>query len=260
MKTLSAIRPLLLLVALFVSLSFISCGNSGGQKVLRVGTNAEYPPFEYKSADGKDFQGIDMDIAREIADKLGYKLEINDVQFDSLIPSLMAGKFDMAMAAITITPDRQKQVDFSDPYYTSNQAILAKNASTIQVNSLDDLAKLMVGCQNGTTGQIYMDDNLVKPGKMKSDNLIKFPTNIEAIAALNNGTIDALIIDDPVAAGYQKMQPVKKIYVIQTNENYGIAFPKGSKLIGKVNGILKDLMSSDKFNDLLHKQDSTKMQ
>lgn len=260
MKTMSAIRSLFLLVAVLVSFSLVSCGGSGGQKVLRVGTNAEYPPFEYKSADGKDFQGIDMDIARAIADKLGYKLEISDVQFDSLIPSLMANKFDMAMAAITITADRQKQVDFSDPYYTSNQAILVKNDSKLQINSVDDLAKLKVGCQNGTTGQIYMDDNLVKGGKMKADKLTKFPTNIEAIAALNNGTIDALIIDDPVAAGYQKMQPVKKVYVITTNENYGIAFPKGSKLVGKVNGILKDLMASDQFNAILHKQDSTKMQ
>ncbi|HUW42570.1 MAG TPA: basic amino acid ABC transporter substrate-binding protein [Rectinemataceae bacterium] len=259
MKRVPAIRSILLLAALFVSFSFVSCGNSGGQKVLRVGTNAEYPPFEYKSADGKEFLGIDMDIAREIAAKLGYKLEIDDVQFDSLIPSLMAGKFDMAMAAITITPDRQKQVDFSVPYYTSNQAILVKSDSTLQISSLDDLAKLKVGCQNGTTGQIYMDDNLVKPGKMKADSLIKFPTNIEAIAALNNGTIDALIIDDPVAAGYQKMQPVKKAFVITTDENYGIAFPKGSKLEDKVNGILKNLMASDKFNEILHKQDSVNL-
>ncbi|MBP7563440.1 MAG: amino acid ABC transporter substrate-binding protein, partial [Candidatus Cloacimonetes bacterium] len=101
----------------------MSCSSKG--KKLVVGVSAEYPPFEYK--EGAEFKGIDIEIARLIAEKLGLELQIQDMEFDSLIPSLTAGKIDMAISAITITPERLEQIDFSDSYYQSNQTLLVKS-------------------------------------------------------------------------------------------------------------------------------------
>jgi len=218
---------------------------------LKIGTNAEYPPFEFK--ENGEFKGIDMDLARMIAKKIGVKYEIIDMDFDSLIPSLMSKKIDMAIAAITITDERKKNVDFSIPYYTANQSIIAKKDSDIVIKSVEDIAKYKIGSQNGTTGQIYIDDNLVKTGKMPKENFKKYATNIEAITDMLNGNIDLVIIDDGAAQGYVKLKPIKILYIIDTGENYGIAFQKGSPYVEKVNSILKSILNSDEWVQLIKK-------
>jgi polar amino acid transport system substrate-binding protein len=239
-----------LAAVLILAVAFSGCAKKK-EAVLRIGTNAEYPPFEYK--EGAEFAGVDMDLAKAIAEKLGMKYEIIDMEFDSLIPSLAGGKVDLAISAITITEDRKGQVDFSDPYYVANQVIIAKPDTKLKIEKLEDLAKYKVGAQNGTTGQIYIDSMLVAAKKMDAKNLRKYATNIEAITDMLNGNIDFVIIDDSAAEGYGKMKPLSTVFKIETNESYGIAFPKNSELKDKVNAALGEMISSGDLVKIIQK-------
>jgi polar amino acid transport system substrate-binding protein len=239
----------IIFVLLFVLASFFACQKSSD--LIKVGTNAEYPPFEYIDRDSNEFKGLDMDIARYIATKLNKKLEIVDIDFDSLIPSLQNNKFDMVIAAMTITDERKEKVDFSIPYYTANQSIITKSNSTLTITSEEELAKLKIGVQRGTTGEAYIDETFIQTKKMKDTRLIRFDNNVNAVQELLNGNVDCVIIDDSAAKGYEKLKPVKIIYTIQSNESYGIAFPKGSKLVEKVNKILEELLGSKQWLELI---------
>lgn len=241
-----AILVLLIAVAMLTAVS--ACGKKQTPK-LRIGTNAEHPPFEYK--EGESFVGVDMDLARKIAEKLEMEYEIIDMEFETLIPSLAAKKIDLALSAITITEKRKAQVDFSDPYYTANQVIVAKQDSKLTMNKIEDIVKFKVGAQNGTTGQIYMSENFVDKNLMAKDNLKGYPTNIEAITDLLNGNLDYVIIDDSNALGYAKLRPIKIVKTIETNESYGIAMTKGAELNSKINGALRDLISSGEVESII---------
>ncbi len=245
------VHKILVLGVIFVILmSMFSCKGKTQEKLI-IGTSAEYPPFEYK--EGGKFVGFDIEIAQAIADKLGLTLEVVDMSFDSLVPSLTANKIDVAIAAMTINADREKVVKFSVPYYMTNQALLAPKDTKLVITSAEDITKYKVGVQNGTTGQTWIDENLITPGKMKKDALKKYDTNIEAVTDLINGNIDLVIIDDVVAKGYEKAKNVKSIFLIETNESYGIAFPKDSPKYEKINKALQEVMASPKWQELLDK-------
>lgn len=241
----------LAVVAVVVSLvaGLIGCGKK--EVILKIGTNAEYPPFEYKEND--EYKGIDIELAKMLAEKMGMKYEIVDMQFDSLIPSVTQNKIDMSLSAITITDERKQQIDFSMPYFSANQAIIVKKDSKLVISKDDDLAKFKIGVQNGTTGQIWIDDNLVTPKKMDEKKFKKYATNIEAITDMMNGNLDLVIIDDSAAKGYEKLKDIKIIYTINTNENYGIALPKNSVYKEKVNAALNEILTSEEWKNLLEK-------
>src|SRR6056297_3009660 len=244
------VKLTIVLVAVIMIFSLFSCGQKG-KEVLKVGTNAEYPPFEYKEND--KFVGVDMELARLLAEKLDMELEILDMDFDSLIPSLSANKIDVAMAAITITEERKQKVDFSIPYYSVDQSIIAPEESDIEINEEGDLTEYNIGAQNGTTGQIHISKNYIEERKMKKNQLGKYATNIEAITDMLNGNIDLVIIDSSAAKGYMKLKPIKIIYTIKTGENYGIAMPKNSPLKKDIDTALKEILKSDKWTDILNK-------
>jgi polar amino acid transport system substrate-binding protein len=159
----------------------------------------------------------------------------------------------MVIAAMTITDERKQIVDFSIPYYTANQSIIVKQDSSLTIASEEDLAKLKIGVQRGTTGEAYIDENFIKTKKMGDSKLIRFDNNINAVQELLNGNVDCVIIDDSAAKGYEKLKPVKVIYTIESNESYGIAFPKGSKLVEKVNKIIDELLKSNEWLELIKK-------
>lgn len=236
------VKLALVLVLVMILLPGVSGCGKKKPAVLRIGTNAEYPPFESK--DGDNFIGVDMDLARKIAEKLDMEFEIIDMDFDTLIPSLGSNKIDLALSAITITDERKAQVDFSQPYYVANQVIIAPPLSKKKLDKIEDIGKFKVGAQNGTTGQIYLSENYVDKNLMPKDNLKKYPTNIEAITDLLNGNIDFVILDDSAAQGYSRLKPISPVLKIETNENYGIAMPKGAELNAKINQALKELMDS----------------
>ena len=145
------------LAALAIALICCGCGAksmTAKEGKLIMATNAEFPPYEYK--EGDKIVGIDAEVAQLIADKLGLELEIADVDFDSIIPGVQSGKYDMGMAGMTVTDERKEKVNFSDSYATGVQVVIVKEDS--EIKSIDDLEGKKIGAQQGTTGYIYASD------------------------------------------------------------------------------------------------------
>ena len=164
---------------------------------LIMATNAEFPPYEYK--EGDKIVGIDAEVAQLIADKLGLELEIADVQFDSIIPGVQSGKYDMGMAGMTVTDERKEKVNFSDSYATGIQVVIVKEDSDIK--SIDDLEGKKIGAQQGTTGYIYASDT-PENGGYGEENVIGYDSGAVAVEALKNGKIDCVIIDNEPAKAF----------------------------------------------------------
>ena len=244
---------ILIIIFLNTVLIMTSCTkkNKNTTPSLRIATNAEYPPFEFKEND--QFKGVDIELAELLAQKLDMKYEIFNIDFDMLFPSLINNKYDLALSAITITEKRQKKVDFSIPYYTANQAIIAHKTSEIKIKEEKELSHYKIGVQKGTTGKLHIENNLIIKNKMKKENLISYSSNVKAIDDMIAGKIDLVIIDDSVAKGYSRLKPIKSIYIIETNEEYGIALPKNSPYTAKINKALKEIMNSEDWVKIISK-------
>jgi polar amino acid transport system substrate-binding protein len=215
-----------------------------------VGTSADFPPFEY--IENGQFVGFDMDLMREIAKIAGFELKFVDMSFDSLIPALRAGQIDVAAAAMTITEERKKVVDFSMPYWTADQSIIVKADSDLTITVL--FGKYRIGVQTGTTGDLWCTENLVEKGLLPERNLKRYDTFILALGDLLNGNIDAIVLDSPVANRFAATKPVKVVGIIVTGEQYGIAVRKGNKeLLDKINQALKTLIETGKINEFIDK-------
>ena len=228
--------------------STTSTSADGG--TLRMGTNATFPPYEFVGDDG-NVQGIDADIAAAIADKLGMKLEITDMEFDSLIPALQSDTIDVALAGMTVIPDRQENVDFSDSYAKGVQVIIVKDGSDIA--SPDDLEGKSIGVQTGTTGDIYCTDDYGQ------ENVKQFNNGPLAVAALVNGQVDCVVIDQEPAKNYVAANSGLKILdTAYADEDYAIAIKKGNtELLDKVNGALKELQDDGTVQSIVDKYITT---
>lgn len=222
---------------------------SGGTLVMV--TNAEFPPYEYH--EGSQVVGIDADIARAIADELGMKLEIEDIAFDSIIPELTSGKADFAMAGMTVNEKRKQSVDFSDTYASASQKIIVKEDSPIKTP--DDLKGKIVGVQLGTTGDIYVSDLEQDGTKVE-----RYNKGFEAVQALMQGKIDAVVIDgEPAKVFVEQSQGLKILDESFTDEDYAIAVKKdNTELLDKINGALKTLKDSGKLDEIVAKYISAK--
>ena len=219
-------------------------------RTVIVGTSADFPPFEY--IENGQFVGFDMDLMREIAKIAGFELKFGDMSFDSLIPALRVGQIDVAAAAMTITEERKKVVDFSMPYWTADQSIIVKADSDFTITVL--FGKYRIGVQTGTTGDLWCTENLVEKGLLPERNLKRYDTFILALSDLLNGNIDAIVLDSPVANRFAATKPVKVVGIIVTGEQYGIAVRKGNKeLLNKINQALKTLIETGKINELIDK-------
>ncbi|AJC74367.1 ABC transporter substrate-binding protein [Pseudothermotoga hypogea DSM 11164 = NBRC 106472] len=219
-------------------------------RTVTVGTSADFPPFEY--IENGQFVGFDMDLMREIAKIAGFELKFVDMSFDSLIPALRAGQIDVAAAAMTITEERKKVVDFSMPYWSADQSIIVKADSDFTITVL--FGKYRIGVQTGTTGDLWCTENLVQKGLLPERNLKRYDTFILALSDLLNGNIDAIVLDSPVANRFAATKPVKVVGIIVTGEQYGIAVRKGNKeLLDKINQALKTLIETGKINELIDK-------
>lgn len=167
-----------------------------GKEEIHMATNAQFPPYEYY--DGDKIVGIDAEMAAAIADKLGMKLVIDDMEFDSIITSVQTGKSDFGMAGMTVTEDRLKNINFSTSYATGIQSIIVPENS--EITSVDDLfaegADYLVGTQKGTTGDIYAE------GDFGADRVMKYASGNEAVQALITGKVDCVIIDNEPAKAY----------------------------------------------------------
>jgi polar amino acid transport system substrate-binding protein len=232
--------PLLLLL---IAVILVSLGCAKKEKpVLRVGNNPEYPPYSYKI--GEQLAGIDIEIIRKVAEKMKMEIKIIPMPFEALFTSLASDKIDVAVSAITITPERAQRFDFSPPYSVTNQVLIARQDSPLQIDKFEDLGKYKIGSLSGTTGYMYLDENLIDKDLMPKTRLMLYPTNLEAISEMLDGELDFVIIDESAAQGYAKQKPIKIAFTIQTNEEYGLAMQKGKAINDKINKALADLIAS----------------
>ncbi len=241
-KVLSVVLALVLIVGCFAA-----CGGKEEEKenVLVMATNAEFPPYEYY--DGDTVVGIDAEIAGLIAAKLGMELKIEDVAFDSIIPGVQEGKYDMGMAGMTVTEDRLKDVNFSDSYATGVQVVIVKEGGSIA--SLDDIAGKKIGVQTSTTGDIYASD------EFGEENVTKYDNGAVAVEALKNGKVDCVIIDNEPAKAYVAANEGLKILETEyAVEDYAICFAKeNTELQEKVNNALKELIADGSVQKVIDK-------
>ena len=223
-----------------------AAGTEAAGGVLVMATNAEFPPYEYH--DGGEIVGIDAEIAKAIADELGMELEIEDIAFDSIIPEITSGKADMGLAGMTVTEDRKQSVDFTDTYAKASQKIIVKEDSAIA--SPDDLTGVIVGVQQGTTGDIYVSD-------LEADGTTveRYNKGFEAVQALSQGKIDAVVIDgEPAKTFVAQTEGLKILEESFTDEEYAIAVKKGNtELLEKIKGALKTLKDNGTLDEIVAK-------
>jgi polar amino acid transport system substrate-binding protein len=220
-----------------------------------VGTSADYPPFEY--VQGGEIVGFDIELITTLLENLGYTVEVKDIGFDSLVPSLESGKIDVIAAAMTITPERDEKIDFTDSYYNSDQSILVQADSDFNIEEDEDISDLAsIGAQTGTTGELWVYDNFINitDPTMNDNQLKRYDTYILAVLDLDNGNIDAVILDNPVAESFAEDQDRKVEYVIQTDEFFGFGIAEGNtELQNGLNEQLELFMESDDWAALLEK-------
>ena len=212
---------------------------------LTMATNATFPPYEM-TTDAGEFEGIDVDTAKAIAEKLGLELQIDDMDFDAALLSVQQGKADIVMAGVTVTDERKAVMDFSDSYATGIQSIIVPNDSDIA--SPDDLAGKTIGTQRGTTGYIYCSDDF------GDENVVAYDDGLTAVQALNNGQVDAVVIDNAPAQEFVAANPgLKVLDTSYAEEDYAIGMAKGSALEDAVNKALEELKADGTLQAIVDK-------
>lgn len=222
-----------------------SAADSSAKETLTMVTNAEFPPYEYY--EGDNVVGIDAEIAQLIADKLGMELEIVDVAFESIVPGVQAGKYDMGMAGMTVNEERLESVNFSSSYATGVQVVIVKEDGPIA--SLDDISGKMIGVQTNTTGDIYAS------GDYGDEYVTRYDNGALAVEGLKSGKVDCVIIDNEPAKAYVAANEGLKILDTEyTVEDYAICFAKeNTELQEKVNGALEALIADGSVQKIIDK-------
>ena len=256
------LKKILALAAVGVmAVSMAACGNSNDaskgndsssaaaeskdNNTLVMATNAAFPPYEYY--EGDKIVGIDADIAQAIADKLGMEQKVDDMDFNSIITAVQTGKADIALAGMTVTEDRLKNVNFTDSYATGVQVIIVKEGSAIATP--DDLEGKKIGVQEGTTGHIYCSDDYGE------DNVIAYTTGANAIEALKTGKVDCVVIDNEPAKEFVAANTGLKILDTEyVTEDYAIAVGKDNdELLDKVDKALNELKEDGTIQQIVNK-------
>ena len=212
---------------------------------LIMATNATFPPYEYY--DGDAIVGIDAEIAQKIAEKLGLELVISDMEFNSIITSVNQGKADMGMAGMTVTPDRLKNVNFTDTYAKGVQVVIVQENSDIK--TLDDLTGKKIGVQLNTTGDIYATDEFGK------DNVQQFNKATDTVLALKQGKVDAVIIDKaPAEVFIEQNEGLTLLDSSYADEDYAICLKKGNDALqAAVNQALSELIEDGTVQAIIDK-------
>ena len=270
-KIISLIIASLMLITLCCG--FASCNKD--DNVLVMATNAAFPPYEY--VEGDKFVGIDVEIAQAIADKLGMELQIEDVEFGSIIGGVVEGKYDMGMAGMTVTEERKQSVNFSNTYATGIQVIIVKDGSSIA--SLDDIFEfnadgdpvalkdpdLKVGVQQDTTGDIYSSSDISgwgfcdveEDGTVTTDRVVRYKTGADAVEALKTDKVNMVIIDNEPAKSFVAAN--EGIHILEGDneyavEDYAICIAKeNTELLDKINKALDDLKKDGTIDKIVSK-------
>lgn len=241
----------LLMAVMACSMLLAGCGGdkkAEQAKVLRVGTEPAFAPFEFPKENSKELTGFDVELVQAIGKQMGCKVEVSGMGFDALIPALNAGNIDVAIAGMTITEERKKVVTFSDPYYTSGLIVMVKKDNTA-VKSIDDLKGKRIACQIGTTGEM-------KARTVEGAKVTTFNTQDEAALELKNGGVDAVVGDLPVVEYYLAQGGSKFAMTVGEKmeaEQYGIAVKKGNKLADDINKAMGELKKNGEFDKIYKK-------
>jgi len=219
---------------------------------LHMSTNAAFPPYEMTTDDG-GFEGIDVEVAQAIAEKLGLELVVDDMGFDAALTAVQTGQSDIAMAGITVNEERLEVMDFSDSYATGVQVVIVKEGSPIQ--SVDDLVNAqMIGTQKATTGYIYCSDT-PENGGYGEDHVTAFDTGALAVMALLNDQVDAVVIDNEPAKAFVAAN--EGLIILDTEfavEDYAIGFAKGNDALREaVNRVMAELKADGTFQAIVDK-------
>jgi ABC-type amino acid transport substrate-binding protein len=236
-------------LALAIAAGAAGCGDDdgGGGKgeALVVGSDIPYAPFEFGRA--PDYKGIDIDLVQEIGERLDRKVEIKDTSFDTIVPDLARGKFDMVASSLTITPERQKEVDFSDPYFLADQSLMVKKGS--EIKTIEDVAGKTVGAQKATTGAAYAKD------KTNAASVRTYAEIDDAFNALQNGQVEAVINDCPISKYAERAKPqLEVIQVLPSGEKYGFAIAKKDDALREdVNDALTEIKDDGTYDEIFNK-------
>ena len=233
-----------MILAALMLLTVVGCSSGGAsdEKELVMATNANFPPYEFM--EGEEYKGIDIEMAQKLAEKLGMKLVIENVEFGTIVAGVETKKFDIGVAGMTVTDERKKQVNFSDTYATGVQVVIVKDGG--KVATLDDLAgaDIMIGVQQDTTGHIYAGDS-VDNGGYGEDHVTPFLNGADAVNALINGQVDAVIIDQEPAKAFVAANEGKGLTILDAEwavEDYAIAINKeNTELLENINKALAEM-------------------
>lgn len=239
-KVLSLIMAMLLVIC-----ALAACGTTNEAETLKMGTNAAFPPYEYK--EGENFVGIDVEIADAIAKELGTTLEVVDMEFDSIIPAVQKGEVNFGMAGMTVTDERKLEVDFTSSYATGVQVVIVNEGS--EIATLDDLEGKKIGTQLGTTGDMYSKDDYGE------ENVTSYGKGADAVIALKGGDVDAVIIDnEPAKAFVAENEGLKILETEYAVEDYAIAVSKeNTELLDKINAALEKLTADGTIDAIISK-------
>lgn len=219
---------------------------------LIMSTNAAFPPYEMVADDGS-YEGIDVEVAGAIAEKLGLELVVDDMDFDAALLAVQQNKSDIVMAGVTVTEDRQLVMNFSDSYATGVQVVIVKEGSDV---TMDNLGDYMIGTQRGTTGYLYASDT-PENGGYGEDHVIAYDNGATAVQELINGTIDAVIIDNAPAQEYVAANPDAGLTILDgawVEEQYCAAVDEGNTaLLDAINTALNELIEDGTVQSIIDK-------
>ena len=223
---------------------------TGAGREITAGTAPGFPPFEIK--EGGELTGFDVELLEAVVGETDYTLAgWSEFEFDSLIPALTSERIDVIAAAMTITEERQQTIAFSDPYWSANQAIVVRDGEDFSPTSLEDLSDRSVGAQKGTTGEGVVQDQLVAEGVIAESDYRAFDNYVFAVQSLENGDVDAVVVDEPVAQTFADQREVRVAFVYETGEEYGFGLRQGDDdLLSALNDGLQAVQDSGRYEEL----------
>ena len=245
-------RAYLATVGTTATVALAGCSSGGGDtETITPGTAPGFQPFEFQ--DGSELVGFDIDLTTAIFEEMdGYELaEWETFEFGSLIQALTSDRIDFIAAAMTINADRDETIDFSDPYYSANQSIIVRSDGSFSPSELGDLSGRQVGAQSGTTGEGIIQDELIANGELEESNYTSYDNYVLAAEDLENGNIDAIVIDEPVGDTFANQRPVEVAFIYETGEQYGFGMrTDDDDLTSAVNDGLQTVRDDGTYEDL----------
>ncbi|WP_353854233.1 transporter substrate-binding domain-containing protein [Bacillus sp. Bos-x628] len=248
-------KSILLMMGLVVVLVMAACGSKSdsgsgeGKGTYKIGIDTTYPPFEFEKGD--KYEGIDVDLINAIAKDQGFKVKLEAMDFSGIIPAMQAGQLDVGMGGMSITDERKKKVDFSEPYFDAGLTVVVKKDSSIK--SIEDLKGKKLAVKNGTTGAKFATDNADKYGY----DIVQFNDSPSMFQEVSNGNADALIEDYPVItyAIAQQDLNLKTVGDRLNGDQYGISVMKGKNqdLLKKINKGLENLKKNGEYEKIMNK-------